>query len=66
MYDKGEGIEQDKQKSFYWYSRAAEQGNAVAQHNLGVNYSYGNGIEQDKQKAFYWYTEAANQGLSMA
>ena len=29
MYDKGDGVEQDKQKAFYWYTKAAEQDNAL-------------------------------------
>ena len=29
MYGDGEGTEQDKQKAFYWYTKAAEQDNAL-------------------------------------
>ena len=29
MYDDGEGTELDNQKAFYWYTKAAEQGNAL-------------------------------------
>jgi TPR repeat protein len=34
MYDKGEGVAQDKKKAFEWYTKAVEQGNKKAQENL--------------------------------
>ena len=66
MYEKGDGIKQDKQKALYWYTKAAEQGLFVAQNNLGFMYNEGEGIEQDKQKAIYWLTKAAEQGHFIA
>ena len=48
------------------YTKAAKQGDAVAQYNLGVCYDDGEGVEQDKQKAVEWYTKAAEQGLAEA
>ena len=67
MYDEGNGIKQDKQKAFYWYTKAAEQGYLYAQYNLAnMYYEKGNGTKQDKQKAFYWYTKAAEQGYAEA
>ena len=50
------------QKAVEWYTKAAEQGNAVAQYNLGVCYNFGKGVEKDLQKAIEWYTKAAEQG----
>lgn len=46
--------------------RLANQGEAAAQHNLGVMYYQGEGVRQDYQKALEWYTKAANQGFSGA
>ena len=66
MYDKGEGIEQDYQEAAKWYRKAAEQGDAWAQNNLGLMYHNGEGIEQDYQKAVKWYRKAAEQGLHLA
>ena len=40
----------------------AEQGEAHAQHNLGVMYRDGQGVPLDHAKAVYWYTRAAEQG----
>lgn len=48
-------------------SRAAEQGNVMAQYYLGAMYATGNGeVAQDCDTAAYWYTKAADQGLAMA
>jgi len=44
----------------------AEQGNAYAQHNLGVMYSNGQGVPQDDKTAVKWYTLAAEQGNAIA
>ena len=57
-YGKGYGVEQSYKKAIYWWQKAAEQGNANAQNNLGVAYHNGNGVEQDKNKAIYWFRKA--------
>jgi len=49
-----------------WYRKAAEQGNAKAQVNLGVMYYEGKGVTQDYQEAVKWYRKAAEQGLAGA
>jgi TPR repeat protein len=48
------------------YRRAAEQGDATAQFNLGLCYDEGAGVGQDFGQALYWYTKAAEQGLAIA
>ncbi len=40
----------------------AEQGDADAQHNLGVMYNTGRGVPQDYAKAVKWFRKAAEQG----
>ena len=40
----------------------AEQGNIVAQYNLGVMYFDGKGVPKDDTKAVKWYRLAAKQG----
>ena len=40
----------------------AEQGNVIAQYNLGVMYDLGDGISLNYEEAFKWYYLAANQG----
>ena len=48
------------------YQKAAEQGNAEAQFNLGLCYKRGKGVTKDDAKAVYWYSKAANQGYALA
>ena len=44
----------------------AEQGDAVAQFNLGVMYNQGQGVPQDNKTAVKWYKFAAEQGHASA
>ena len=48
---------------FNQMQRLANQGDATAQHNLGVMYTKGSGVRQDYAKAAQWYEKAANQGM---
>jgi uncharacterized protein len=49
-----------------WYRKAAEQGHAAAQNNLGAMYAHGRGVPQDYAAAASWYRKAAEQGNAMA
>ena len=53
-------------QAVYWYRKAAEQGYALAQHNLGVQYATGRGVAEDQAKAVYWFRKAAEQGDALA
>ena len=44
----------------------AEQGNALAQLNLGIRYANGEGVPEDDAEAVKWYRLAAEQGLAPA
>lgn len=44
----------------------AEQGDALAQYNLGLLYRKGRGVPQDDVQARKWYAKAAAQGLAKA
>ncbi|WP_369589052.1 tetratricopeptide repeat protein [Kingella oralis] len=44
----------------------AQQGDAYAQHNLGIMHYQGKGIAQDYQQARAWWQKAANQGYAAA
>ncbi|MBO5694798.1 MAG: protein kinase, partial [Lentisphaeria bacterium] len=48
------------------YRKAAEQGDAKAQNNLGDCYYKGHGVTQDYKEAVKWYRKAADQGLASA
>ena len=45
-----------------WWRKAAEQGNAYAQYNLGNCYYHGQGVPQDYAEAVKWYRKAVEQG----
>lgn len=45
---------------------SAEQGDAAAQHKLGVMYAKGRGVAQDYGKARIWYEKAADQDFAAA
>ncbi|MDR0355461.1 MAG: sel1 repeat family protein, partial [Deltaproteobacteria bacterium] len=62
----GEGTEVDREKAVYWYKKAAEQGDARAQHNLGLSYYNGEGVAEDRDLAKRWLTEAADRGEEKA
>ena len=47
---------------FKWSLKAAEQGIAEAQHNLGICYAEGCGVEEDETKAVEWFRKATEQG----
>ena len=45
-----------------WYTKAAEQGYARAQFNLGLMYANGQGVTQDIVSAHLWFLLAARAG----
>ena len=61
MYVEGRGVPQDDAEAVRWHRRAAEQGYAVAQYNLGVMYAKGQGVGEDKVEAHMWLNLAAAQ-----
>ena len=62
----GDGVAPDVDKAAAWYRRAAKQGLADAQFNLGNLYRSGRGVEQDPRRAVLWYLKAAMQGMPAA
>ena len=66
MYQKGDGVTQNLQKSFFWYEKAANAGLAIAQYNLGMIYFEGKVVEKDEAKAKSLWQKAADQGLEVA
>jgi TPR repeat protein len=67
MYLNGEGIPQNYKQAAYWLTKAAEQGLALAQTNLGLMYAKGGeGVPQDHKKALEWLTKAAEQEFALA
>ena len=61
-----QGVPQDFEEAAEWYRKAAEQGDAQAQFNLGHCYERGQGVPQDFSEAVKWYRKAAEQGHTSA
>ena len=53
------GVSQNYEKALLWYRKAAEQGHAQAQFNLGAMYALGQGIAQDNKEAIRWLHKVA-------
>lgn len=68
QYQYGRGLRKGEQypEALRWYREAAEQGNAAAQHELGLMYYYGEGTPQDAEAGTEWIERAAVQGLAVA
>ena len=63
MYYKGDGgLKKDYEKAMEWWQKAADQGYAQAQFNLGVIYASDEWVTQDYKKAMEWWQKAADQG----
>ena len=66
MYANGEGVPKDEAEAVNWYRKAAEQGHARGQFNLGLMYANGRGVTKDEAEAVNWYRKAAEQGYASA
>ena len=66
MYASGRGVAKDDAQAVAWYRKAADQGLALAQINLGVMYANGRGVAKDDDEAVAWCRKAADQGLALA
>lgn len=61
--DKATG---ELEQSVLWYRRAAEQGYAKAQNNLGMAYITGKGVTVNDEQGLKWLVKAAEQGHAKA
>lgn len=63
LYHEGRaGLIKDGAEAAYWFRKAAEQGHAVSQFNLGVMLQNGHDVRKDEREAAHWYRQAAEQG----
>ena len=62
MYESGWGVTKDYAQAFSWYERAARQGHAKSQFNLGLLFRNGLGVAPSEAKAFFWIQNAADLG----
>ncbi|KAG0260675.1 hypothetical protein DFQ27_003423 [Actinomortierella ambigua] len=67
IYGHGRGVDKSERDSFWWYHKAAEGGNVVAQLQLARMYEGRQGIGAiNATKAAMWYRKAANGGNAEA
>ena len=73
QYLTGDGVPEDPgqaadyfRKAAMYYRKAADQGDAWSQYNLGCLYDNGSGVPQSADEASLWYRKAAEQGDSQA
>ena len=66
MYANGEGVPINYDEAMKWYRKAADQGHADAQTNLGLIYATGRGVPKNFIKAYVWYSIAFASGNEMA
>jgi len=66
MYSVGQGVEKDEEKAFDWVKKSAEQGNPIAQDDLGVMYGDGRGVPKDVVQSYRWIALSARQGNAQA
>jgi TPR repeat protein len=56
MYHSGLQVPFDERKAVYWYQRAAEGGNQLAQEYMAIGYQEGwFGLPRDLAKSHFWY-----------
>ena len=59
MYKNGKGVRKNLEKATRLYFQAAQQGQILAQVNVGKFFEEGvGGVPQDNEEAYYWYSLA--------
>jgi TPR repeat protein len=53
-------------QAFGFFMKAAELGNAAAEHRVGVAYATGKGVEKNESEAVRWYQKSADEGFAEA
>jgi TPR repeat protein len=51
IFQKGVHVPKSEKHAFYWYQRAAQQGNLLAQYMVWQAYKFGDGTEANAQQA---------------
>ncbi|MGI5872175.1 MAG: tetratricopeptide repeat protein [Bacillota bacterium] len=66
LYRIGNNVKQDKKRSFYYMSMAAEQGSAYAIIMIGKFYDIGFGVKPNPKKSFEYFMSAAQAEIDQA
>ncbi|MEP7062462.1 MAG: transglycosylase SLT domain-containing protein [Betaproteobacteria bacterium] len=61
-YENGEGLPKDPLRAFELYCKAAKEGDAEAQYDLGWMYFNGRGVDRNDALAAFFFRLAAEQG----
>ena len=61
-YEKGIDVEENHEKAFYYYEKAALTGDPTALNKLGNMYAQGKGCTKDAYKAATYYLASAKKG----
>jgi len=65
-FKNGEVVKQDFFEARKWFLKAAEGGDPVAEHNLGLMSYVGMGTERSPMEALKWFEKAATAGIVQA
>ena len=65
MHSFGLGVVPNYQPAVKWYTLAAEQGDPLAQYNLGRLYYLGKGVPENLVYAHMWAKHASSNGFEM-
>jgi TPR repeat protein len=69
MYFTGESdlnIKSDKTLAIQYLQKAANEGFAMSEYNIGYCYYMGQGLEKDRSKAMDWFEKSSNHGYAVA
>ena len=66
LYNEGKGVAKSPEKAFAWFRKSADNNNADAQYQVGLNYEHGIGVNVDSRKAIEFFTKAGNNGVPAA
>ncbi len=62
----GDGVTGNDSEAVKWYRKAADQGLASAQYNLGLMHADGRGVPQDYATAYMWFILASVEDAAKA
>ena len=65
MHHHGKGVPEDAVTAAVWYRKAAGQGDARAQFNLGVMYTLREGVPRNLVEAHAWFKVASESNGQM-
>jgi len=65
-YLRGQDVQKDNQKAFYWLHKAAKKNRVDAQYRIAVLYANGQGTEKNLYKSMKWLKLAAEKNHKQA